>query len=116
MKRRVIGLVACIGVALVSVRAQQPPAPEAARASLDYEFFKTQVQPLFLAKREGLVRCVQCHGRPNGTAFRLEPLPPGATTWDEEHSRKNFAAVRQLVSPGDPMASRLLMHPLSRTA
>ena len=44
--------------------------------------------------------------------MRLQPLSPGATTWNEEESRKNFEAVRQKVVPGNPLASRLLVHPL----
>jgi len=86
-----------------------PPAP----SSLDYEFFKTRVQPIFLAKRPGHARCVTCHatGQP-----RLPPLSPGATTWTEEQSRQNFQAWQRVVVPGDPMGSRLLMHPLAKQA
>jgi mono/diheme cytochrome c family protein len=91
--------------------AQSPPA-----ATLDYEMFKARVQPLFTAKREGLVRCVQCHTRGTGSGFALQPLPPGASTWSEEASRKNFESAQRLVVPGDPTASRLLMHPLARAA
>ena len=84
---------------------------------LDYEFFKTQVQPVFLKKRPGVARCYACHGLGNGegnasTAMHLEPLGPGATMWDEEQSRKNFEVVSQKVAPGDPNSSRLLLHPL----
>lgn len=88
------------------------PAPK-----LDFEFFRTQVQPIFLKKRLGVARCYECHGLGNGegsasTAMHLEPLSPGATMWDEEQSRKNFEVVSQKVAPGDPASSRLLIHPL----
>ena len=43
-------------------------------------------------------------------------LSPGATTWDEAQSRLNFEAVSRLVTPGEPLASRLLMHPLEPAA
>jgi len=95
------------------------PATEAQAAlvsgrPLDYEFFKARVQPIFLHKRKGNARCISCHiGR---TAFALASLSPGATTWNEEQSRLNFKAASQLVVPGDPTASRLLMHPLSAKA
>jgi hypothetical protein len=84
---------------------------------LDYEFFKSEVQPVFLKKRTRVARCYVCHGLGNGegnalTAMRLERLSPGATMWDEEQSRKNFAVVREKVAPGDPNSSRLLLHPL----
>jgi mono/diheme cytochrome c family protein len=91
--------------------AQAPASP-----SLDYEVFKSRIQPVFTTKREGLVRCVQCHTRGTGSGLTLQPMAPGVTTWTEEQSRKNFESVRQLVAPGDPTASRLLMHPLSRDA
>jgi hypothetical protein len=93
-------------------QAAASPAPK-----LDLEFFKTQVQPLFLKKRPGVARCYACHGLENGegnaaAAMRLQRLLPGATAWDEEQSRKNFDAVSQKVVAGDPTASRLLLHPL----
>jgi hypothetical protein len=93
-----------------------PPTPaqqSAAPSTLDYEFFKTKVQPIFLKKRPGHARCVVCHE--TGTP-RLQPLAPGQTTWDEEASRKNFEAWQRVVVPGDPMASKLLMHPLAAEA
>jgi hypothetical protein len=94
------------------LRAQQPAA--AATPTLDYEYFKTQVQPVFLIKRTGYTRCVVCHT--TGQAGFLQPLSPGATTWNEEESRKNFAAVSRFVVPGQPMKSRMLTHPLEPAA
>src|SRR3954469_4453477 len=90
-------------------QAASPPAP----SSLDYEFFKTRVQPIFLKKRPGNARCIVCHetGQP-----RLQALSPGATMWNEEQSRKNFEAWQRVVVPGDPTASRMLMHPLAAEA
>jgi hypothetical protein len=93
--------------------ATPPPASPAAASSLDYEFFKTRVQPIFLKKRPGNARCIVCHE--TGTP-RLQALSPGATTWDEEQSQKNFAAWQRVVVPGKPLASRLLLHPLAAEA
>ncbi len=91
-----------------------PQAPAPARASVDFEFFRTRVQPIFLAKREGPARCVACHTA--GTPMRLQPLPPGATMWNEEASRKNFeVVVQRAVTPGS-MKSKLLVHPLAEEA
>jgi len=81
--------------------------------TLDYAFFKTKVQPILVAKRPGHARCIACHG--SGTPLRLQPLAPGATTWSEEDSRKNFEAVRRVVVPGS-LKSRLLLHPLTEDA
>ena len=85
----------------------------AGAATLDYEFFKTKVQPIFLAKRPGHARCIACHG--SGTPLRLQPLSPGSTSWNEEESRKNFDAMRRVALPGN-LKSRLLMHPLEEQA
>jgi hypothetical protein len=81
--------------------------------SLDYEVFKTRIQPIFTAKRPGHARCVSCHS--SGTPFRLQPLAPGSTSWTEEESRKNFDAVRRVASPGN-LKSRILLHPLAEQA
>jgi hypothetical protein len=88
--------------------AQQP-----ATASLDYEVFKAKVQPIFLAKRPGHARCISCHS--SGTPLRLQPLPAGATTWNDAESRKNFDAVKRVVIPGS-LKSMLLVHPLAEQA
>lgn len=81
-----------------------------AQASVSFEFFRDRVQPIFLAKRPGHARCISCH---DYQAPRLQELAPGSTTWTEEQSRKNFDAWKQLVVPGNPTASRMLMHPLA---
>src|SRR5437763_15871555 len=95
------------GPATVMLRAQEGGAPAATR--LDFEFFKTKVQPIFLAKREGHARCIACHTK--GTPMRLQALSPGATTWDEEQSRKNFQMVVPRVIPRNLTQSRSLIHP-----
>jgi hypothetical protein len=47
--------------------------------------------------------------------MRLQALDPGATTWTEEESRKNFDVVRREVAPGS-VKSKLLTHPLDESA
>jgi hypothetical protein len=86
--------------------------PLASAQSLDFETFKTRVEPIFLKKRPGHARCVACHVEA-ATAFKLQPLAPDAKTWTEEQSRKNFEMVLKVVTPGDPGSSRLLIHPLA---
>ena len=100
------------GASALAAQAAAAPVP-----SLDYEVFKTRVQPIFLARRADHARCYACHALGAGegnapNALRLQPLSPGSTTWTEEQSRKNFDAVRGKVVPGNPLASRLLIHPL----
>src|SRR5204863_5272363 len=82
-------------------------------ASLDFDYFRGKVQPIFLAKREGHARCISCHA--GATGMRLQPIAAGAATWSEEDSRKNFESVRRMVVPGS-VKSRLLMHPLAEQA
>ena len=80
--------------------------------TLNYEFFKSRVEPIFLTKRPDHARCYVCHVESNN-AFHLERLAGGATAWTEEQSRKNFETISQLVNPGDAATSRLLLHPLA---
>ena len=96
--------------ASVVLRAQAPAPGSAAATALDYEFFKTRVQPIFLAKREGHTRCASCHM--HGTPMRLQEIAPGATTWNEEQSKRNFQVVAARVVPRNLNSSKLLMHPL----
>lgn len=98
---------------LAALLGQQPAAP-AASPTLDYDYYKARVEPLFLEKREGHARCVTCHA--GSTTLRLQRLPEGATRWTEEQTRQNFEAVKAMVAPGSPGASRLLRHPLARSA
>jgi hypothetical protein len=100
--------------ALAAALLATSSAPRAA-PPLDYAFFKARVQPIFLQKRDGHTRCYVCHAEGNN-AFRLERLSPGASTWNEEQSRKNFEMASILVNPGDPATSRLLQQPLAPEA
>jgi len=90
-------------------------AASASVSSLDYEFFKARVEPIFLKDRPGHARCYSCHGSGNGPQF-LDRLPAGPTSWNEEQSRQIFEPVSQLVNLNDPMNSRFLIHPLSPLA
>jgi len=83
--------------------------------SLDYEFFKTRVEPIFLKKRPNHARCYACHEEANH-AFKLAKLSPGNTNWTEEESRRNFEMASQIVDPGDVLGSTLLHHPLAPEA
>ena len=102
-------------VLLAGLLSQQPVPSSTAPPSLNFEFFKTKVQPIFLAKRPGHARCVSCHGGSTAQMLVLQPLSPGSTTWNEEESRKNFETVSRLVVPGN-LKSPLLIHPLAEEA
>jgi hypothetical protein len=85
----------------------------ASRPALDYSFFKERVQPIFLKKRPGHARCVVCHDH---RSPQLQPLPPGASGWNEEQSKQNFAIWKQFVVAGSPPKSKMLLHPLAKSA
>jgi hypothetical protein len=101
------GTIGSLVLTAITAAAAQSPA------ALDFDFFKTRVQPIFTAKRPGHARCISCHIA--GTPLRLQPLDPGSDTWSDEASRKNFEAMRRVVAPGNAK-SKLLMHPLAEKA
>jgi len=104
---------ACVFMAAAGSMKQANSQP-AGSATLNYEFFKARVEPIFLAKRPGHARCVVCHTT-NNAPLHLVPLSPGSTTWNEEQSRRNFQLVQKVVVPGFE-GSKLLTHPLSEHA
>jgi hypothetical protein len=108
-------LAACLALAAWSAPAHgQGPAAPGTAAKLDYEFFKSKVEPVFLTKREGHARCVMCH-TVNNAPFHLVPLSPGANAWNEEQSRQNFELVQRVAVAGY-MESPLVKHPLAQEA
>jgi hypothetical protein len=99
--------------------AQTPASPDAQAPQLDYGFFKTRVEPIFLKKRsDDHARCYVCHQmmRHGGGPLSLDMLPPGASFWTEEQSRHNFEVVSKLVVPGKPELSLFLRMPLAPEA
>jgi hypothetical protein len=104
------GLIIAAVLAAMAVSNSITAAPTVPK--LDYEFFKSRVEPVFLTKRPDHARCYACHVESNN-AFRLERLSRGARDWTEQQSRRNFEIVSILVNPGDPDTSRLLLHPLA---
>jgi YVTN family beta-propeller protein len=104
-------VVAALLLSAPAAMAQQSSG--AGKPTLDFEFYRTRIEPMFLVKRPGNIRCVECHERGAG-ALRFQPLADGGASWSEEASRKNFTAVSAFVVPGSPTTSRLLQHPLAR--
>ena len=75
------------------IRAASPAGrtPAVASSALDFEYFRTRVQPIFLAKRPGHARCITCHengshgsspcqraSRPGTTSSRARTSRPGS--------------------------------------
>ena len=104
-----------------AVRSAGAPFAQAASAppTLDYEFFKTRVEPIFLKHRsDDHARCYTCHEDSiHGQGiFHLETLQPGMSFWTEEQSRRNFEVVSKLVIPGAPKSSMFLLKTLAPEA
>jgi hypothetical protein len=87
----------------------------AAAQSLDFDVYRTRVEPIFSKPREGHARCVVCHSEANN-AFRLQAWGPETRAFTEEQSRQNFQMISKLVTPGNPDRSILLLHPLAKEA
>jgi|SRR5436190_11143129 hypothetical protein len=103
---------AVVAVAALSLQAVSAIGQD---KTLDYGFFTSRVEPIFLKKRETHARCYTCHSESNN-AFRLEKLSPGSNFWSDEQSRKNFQSASSLAVPGDRDKSRLLLQPLAPQA
>src|SRR3972149_768479 len=101
---------ACLTPPPATTTLQAQGAGSPAASVLDFEFFRTKVQPILLATRDGHTRCVSCHIK--GTPMILQKLSPGATTWNDEQSRRNFQVVLPRVVPHNLSRSMLLVHPL----
>ena len=100
-------------------QTQAPASADAQTPQLDYEFFKTRVEPIFLKKRsDEHVRCYVCHqiSRHGGGPLSLDMLTPGASFWTEDQSRHNFETVSKLVVPGNPSLSLFLRMPMAPEA
>jgi hypothetical protein len=113
MSLRVLSIVIAAGAALAAASGSEVASQ--GKPPLDFETFKSRVEPIFLERREGHVRCYVCHSEGNN-ALHLEKLSPGAATWNDEQSRKNFQAASSLVVADNPASSRLLIHPLAPEA
>jgi len=104
-----------MGLAIALVVILLATAASTAEVALDYDFYKSRVEPIFLKKRPGHGRCYVCHVE-GSNAFRLEKLSPGRNSWSEEQSQRNFPIVAALIVAGDPDKSRLLLQPLAPEA
>ena len=112
----VAGILALAAAVLVAApAAAQAPGGGDTLLGLDFDLYRSTVEPIFLHRRPGNARCVVCHSAGGGNSF-LEPLPPGRETWDEEQSFRNFERIQRLVVPGEPLESVLLMNPLAEEA
>ena len=104
-----------LGLVMVAVLLLPVVSALAADFALDYDFYKSRVEPIFMKKRPSHGRCYVCHAGSNN-AFRLEKLAPGQKAWSDEQSLNNFQRVMGLVVAGQPDKSKLLLQPLAPEA
>jgi DNA-binding beta-propeller fold protein YncE len=87
-------------------------AADSATPTLDFDFFKQNVAPIFLKHRGEHARCYSCHQ--NGQApHYLQQLPEGQAFWTDDQLHRIYNNVSLLVVPGKPTLSKLLIHPLA---
>jgi YVTN family beta-propeller protein len=108
-------------VSSLTIAEDQNPAAALLKAAitttptLDFDFFKQNVAPIFLKNRGEHARCYSCHQ--NGQApHYLEPLPAQQAFWTDDQLHRIYGNVSKLVVPGEPSFSKLLMHPLAPEA
>src|SRR4029079_9447970 len=97
-----------------TLQGQGSAAPATGPRGLDFQTYRTQVEPIFLKKRGDHARCYACHSQ--GTPLRLQEMSAGGSALTDEQSRANFAALTRVVVPGQPKLSRLLLMPLAHEA
>jgi hypothetical protein len=80
-----------------------------AEPPLDFEFFRSCVQPIFANAREGHIRCSNCH---SSGLIGFAPVAQGGTAWSEAEANRAFRTISRLIIPGNPEQSRFLLKPL----
>jgi len=80
-----IHLLVTVLLSVVFPGAETSGEPAAQQGSttptLDYDFYKARVEPLFLEKRPGHARCVTCHA--GSATLRLQRFAEGSRSWSE---------------------------------
>ena len=70
-------------------------------SALDFDFFKTNVEAIFVKERPGHARCYACHSEP-GRIFHLEKLSAGSVAWTESNRAGTFRRFPGLSHPVIP--------------
>lgn len=77
---------------------------------VDFEFFRSCVQPIFVNPIDNAMPCIECH------SGEFAVPPPENSYWTEEQSRQAFEDLVYLIDPGRPDSSRFLHKPLHPNA
>ena len=92
------------------IQSGNPSATADPIVDVDFEFFRSCVQPIFVNPIENAMPCTECHSG----VFAIPP--PANAYWTEEQSRLAFEELIYLIDPGRPDSSRFLHKPLHPNA
>lgn len=92
-------------IATGSADATADPAVE-----VDFEFFRSCVQPVFVNPLENAMPCAECH------SGEFAVPPPENSYWTMEQSQQAFQSLLYLIDPGRPDSTRFLHKPLHPNA
>ena len=79
----------------------------AAEPALDFEFFRSCVQKVFMTPREGHIPCSNCHG--GGGLAGFAPVPQSGSEWNDQEAKRAFQTFSRVILPGNPDQSRFLL-------
>ena len=111
----------CLAASIAVDAGLQAQAPRAGAfpGAAEVDFFRTNVEPLFMKDRggpdPGFAACVMCHTWQTSLSFALQ-TPATDAGWTQEQSRTNFDMLTTLVDTAKPENSRLLRKPLAGAA
>ena len=71
-----------LGMVMVMTLALETASAFTAEQSLDYDFFKSRVEPIFLKKRPGHARCYVCHSEQRGGATGASGVGHSGSGWN----------------------------------
>ena len=92
------------------IASGDPNASAEPVVEVDFDFFRSCVQPIFVNPIENAMPCTECHSG----VFAIPP--PANAYWTEEQSRLAFEELVYLIDPGRPESSRFLHKPLHPNA
>lgn len=92
------------------IASGNPAATADPIVDVDFEFFRSCVQPIFVNPIDNAMPCIECH------SGEFAVPPPENSYWTEAQSRQAFEDLVYLIDPGRPESSRFLHKPLHPNA
>jgi len=92
------------------IASGDPSATADPIVEVDFEFFRSCVQPIFVNPIDNAMPCAECHSG----VFAIPP--PVNSYWTVEQSQLAFEELIYLIDPGRPDSSRFLHKPLHPNA